>query len=159
MIGFSQDYISKNNIANRGEFDGDKEKQFIGILGQVAFYNYLYKKFPKLETGFDNGIDLIYKDYSIDVKTMPRKVFMRENFVNNFVAYQKKYNTDILVFLNYNTNEKIIEICGWIWKKDLESLANYYPKGSIRKRSDNTEMLCQADLYEIPQNKLKVFRL
>lgn len=159
MKKYAEDFVRHNNIANRGQFDGDKNKQYIGILGQVAFYNYLFKKFPKLETGFDNGIDLVYKNYSIDVKTMSRKGFMKESYVNNFVGLQKKYNVDILVFLNYNYEEQIIEICGWIWKRDLDNLANFYPKGSIRTRDDNKTITCQADLYEIPQSRLNEFRL
>jgi hypothetical protein len=159
MKQYAEDFVRHNNIAMRGQFDGDKNKQYIGILGQVAFYNYLFKKFPKLETGFDNGIDLVYKNYSIDVKTMSRKGFMKESYVNNFVGLQKKYNVDILVFLNYNYEEQIIEICGWIWKRDLDSLANFYPKGSIRTRDDNKTITCQADLYEIPQSRLNEFRL
>lgn len=159
MKKYAEDFVRHNNIAMRGQFDGDKNKQYIGILGQVAFYNYLFKKFPKLETGFDNGIDLVYKDYSIDVKTMSRKGFMKESYVNNFVGLQKKYKVDILVFLNYNYEEDVIEICGWIWKRDLDSLANFYPKGSVRIRDDKKTIICQADLYEIPQSRLNEFRL
>ena len=159
MKNYVVDFVKNNNVANRGQFDGDKNKQYIGILGQVAFYNYLFNEFPKLETGFDNGIDLTYKNFSIDVKTMGRKGFMKESYVNNFVGLQKNYKVDILVFLNFNYFENVIEICGWIWKNDLEKVANIYPKGAIRIRDDKKEIICEAELYEIPQSRLNEFRL
>lgn len=151
-------FIDNNNIANRGRFDGNKTNQLVGTIGEVAFYKHLYKEFPKTKSGFDEGTDIIFEGASIDVKTMQRKVFMREDFVNNFIGLQKNYKTDVLVFLNYNTEVGeygTIEICGWIFKLDLYKVANYYKAGTIRKRNDGTEFTLKEDLFEIPQTKLK----
>ena len=154
---YSLEFVNNNNIANRGEFDGSKRNQFVGILGQVMLYKYLFGKLPELESGFDNGIDLVYNDVTIDVKTMERKGFMRDYYVNNFVASQGKYETQVLIFLNYNSVENIIEICGWIFKKDLFYKGEFYKKGTKRYRSDGSYFINEADMFEIPQRNLKHF--
>lgn len=150
-------FVAENNLGMRGVFDGNKRNQFVGILGQVAFYKYLFGTLPDLVSGFDEGIDLVYKEYSFDVKTMERKVFMRDYFVNNFVALQLKYDTDVLLFLSYNSSSNIIEICGWIFKRDLETKATFHPAGSIRTRSDGSTFVVQQDLYEVNQSELNFF--
>ncbi len=37
---YSLEFVNNNNIANRGEFDGSKRNQFVGILGQVMLELY-----------------------------------------------------------------------------------------------------------------------
>ena len=158
---YAHNYIQKNNIANRGRFDGNKQNQFVGMLGQICFYKYLYNELPVLTNGFDNGYDLMHDGCTIDIKTMQRKGFMRPDYVNNFVALQINYECDVLVFLNYVKEFELlgtIEICGWIFKKELQSVANYYKAGTIRQRLDKTEFSLKEDLYEIPQSKLRYWK-
>jgi hypothetical protein len=82
---------------------------------------------------------------------------MRDYYVNNFVASQGKYETQVLIFLNYNSVENIIEICGWIFKKDLFFKGEFYKKGTKRYRSDGSYFINEADMFEIPQGNLKHF--
>ena len=92
-------WLKTNNIANRGRFDGNKEKQLIGLIGETEFYNLIYNKYPEPKKGFDNGVDIIYNDKSIDVKTMSRNVDCKNHYVNNFLECQLKYDCDFIVCL------------------------------------------------------------
>ena len=60
-------WLQSNNIANRGEFDGDKQKQLVGLIGEFEVHNYLLGYYPEFKKGFDGGVDIIYKDKTIDV--------------------------------------------------------------------------------------------
>ena len=160
-FAYATEFVENNQIANRNVFDGNKRNQFVGILGQIVFYKYIYNEIPVLSEGFDHGIDLTYKGYSIDVKTMERKVFVKEYFANNFTSLQKHFIVDVLMFLSYNSNTDnlgVIEICGWIFKNDLEEKSIFRPKGSIVTRADNSTFTLVEDLYEIPMENLNPFR-
>lgn len=105
--------------------------------------------------------NITYKNHTIDVKTMERKVFVRREYVNNFIALQKNFDCDVLMFLSYNSKASefgTIEICGWIYKREIDEKANFYPKGTDRKRSDGTIFELIEDLYEIPIEKLNPFK-
>lgn len=157
LYEFSKDFIEANNIANRGVFDGSKRNQLVGIVGQICFYHYVFGKYPL----FDGGIDLNFREHTIDVKTMERKVFVRDGFVNNFLRLQESFDCDVLMFLSYNIKSGlfgVIEICGWIYKSELNQKATLYPKGAERKRTDGTTLIIQEDLYEIPIEALYPFR-
>lgn len=148
-------FLSTNNIANRGYADGSKHKQKIGLIGEILAYEYLLKNEPNFkQNGFDGGFDFTYNGYKVDVKTMERSVYMQENYVHNFFAVQKNFDADILLFCNYNNITTTLELCGWLYKKDFLTKANYYKAGTIRKRTNGTTFKFKADNYEIEQKHL-----
>jgi len=146
------EYLSENNLGNRHSANGNKEQQFVGLLGEILtkeFFglNHIYSN------GFDGGFDFIYKDKKIDVKTMGRTVNVKPYFVHNFIAFQKDFDCDIYIFNSLNKKTNILEICGWVTKEDLISKSNFYKKGDIRIRDDGTTFVMKADTFEL-ENKL-----
>ena len=142
-------WLQSNNIANRGEFDGDKQKQLVGLIGEFEVHNYLLGYYPEFKKGFDGGVDIIYKGKTIDVKTMGRNVDCQMRYVNNFVASQLKYDCDVIIFVSVNKKDNTFSICGWIEKNNLQRKSILYEKGEKRQRDDGTFFKCEADMYEI----------
>jgi hypothetical protein len=143
------EWLKKNNIANRGEFDGNKENQLVGLIGEYEVHNLLLGYYPEFKNSFDGGIDIIYKNKSIDVKTMGRTVDAKLSYINNFVSSQIKYDCDILVFVSINKKQNTFQICGYINKEDLEIESMFYEKGEKRYRDDGTFFILKTDTYEI----------
>lgn len=151
-------FLSGNNIANRGVLDGDFERQYTGKIGECMVYRELMGKDLELKgDGFDGGVDMEYKGFSIDVKTMGRNVYVRGDYVNNFTDLQKDYPTDILLFCSINKKANIIEFCGWIWKCELERKGELKPSGTYIKRRDGSGFNCIEGLWEVRNDKLYPF--
>lgn len=151
------EYLSTHNIANRGEFDGNYEKQFLGKVGECIAYMRLLNKIPNLyqAEGFDGGVDLTYKGFSIDVKTVGRKYFVKEDWANNFYDIQKKYPTDILLFCSYNQSADVVEICGWIFKCELETKGIVREAGDVIERKNaSTDLVCTKKMWEVKNKDL-----
>ena len=85
---------------------------------------------------------------------MGRTTDVRSNYVNNFIGLQMKFNTDLYIFCSLNKNTEELTICGWIPKSEFVKKASFYPKGTIRRRSDGTTFSTFADLYEIQNTEL-----
>jgi hypothetical protein len=151
-----KEYLTNNNIAARGVYDGNDEQQLTGMIGEVIVFKFLTGGYPDLKNkvGFDGGIDINYKTHTIDVKTMGRKTWVKPEFVNNFIALQKKYKCDIIIFCSLNKKEKVLEICGWIYKNELETKGKFYRKGETRSRTDGTTIIVSTDNYEIENKEL-----
>jgi hypothetical protein len=145
---------SQTNYGNRGEFDGDKNQQLIGIAGQCVVAELLDNELPQPSKTHDGGVDLYYYGLTIDVKTMGRTTEPKPHYVNNVVGMQIDYDVDIYVFCSFNKQNKILTICGWVTKQELLENASFYPNGSIRTRTDGTTFETKADLYEIANDKL-----
>jgi len=142
-------WLQTNNVANRGHFDGTKENQLLGLVGEFEVHKYLLGSYPKFKKGFDNGIDVVYKGLTIDVKTMGRNVDAKMKYVNNFLSCQLKYDCDVLIFVSINKQENTFQICGWIEKKNLHRKSIFYEKGERRYRDDGTYFELESDTYEI----------
>lgn len=154
LINSINKFLNTNNIGNRSFGNGNKRNQLVGLIGEFTTYKYFFNCYPDFKIGFDGGIDFIYKDKKIDVKTMERKGFVKSNYVNNFYHCQKDYDSDTLIFCNYNNIQNVIEICGWIPKSELDTKAIYYPKDTIRTRFDGSEFKLNQSIYEIEMKDL-----
>ena len=154
QIEYTTDLINKYNFALRGVADGNKENQFIGMLGQTVFADLLGLPRPQGGNGFDGGCDFHIGSYTTDVKTMGRSVDMKDSYVHNLIALQSQYNTDYYIFMSYNRQNNLMTICGFIRKNTFFERANCFPAGSQRIRNDGTSFTLKADNYEIPQTKL-----
>lgn len=147
------EYCQENSMGNRGKFDGSPEQQYTGLLGENMLRISL-GLLPSWKKGFDGGHDLVINRVKIDVKTMGRNVDPLPEYVNNFVGYQKDLDTDMFVFCSINKTTNTFWICGMISKYDFLETAMFFPKGSIRTRSDKTEFRTLSPLYEIRNDYL-----
>jgi hypothetical protein len=149
LIEYCQNQIDTYDFGQRSEFNGDKEQQLTGIIGQSVVMFYFDLGFVDGSKGFDDGVDLVYSGVKIDVKTMGRKSNVKPYFTNNFVAFQDKFHPDAYIFCSYHKTLEEITICGWVSKEQFHEKRKFYPKGSIRTRGDGTEFTSGSDLYEI----------
>ena len=155
------EYLKHNNLANRGVYDGDKEKQYTGLVGALETPNLLLGYYPDLhkkQNGFDGGVDIRYDDKTIDVKTMGRNFYTKYDWTNNFPKIQEHYMCDILLFNSINKKTSYIEFCGWIWKDELKEKGTLHNKGTIRDRGLNDRMSVVTDNYEIDNIDLRDIR-
>jgi hypothetical protein len=146
-------HCQQNNMGNRGAFDGSPEQQYTGLLGENMLRICLGLS-PVYNTGFDGGYDLIINRVKIDVKTMGRSVDPKPHYVNNFVGYQKNLDAELFVFCSINKTTNTFWICGIIAKDLFLATASFFPSGSLRIRSDNSEFRTIAPLYEIQNEHL-----
>ena len=150
-------FLKKNNLGNRLEANGNKEQQFVGLIGEIMVVN-LFGLEYKFSQGFDGGFDFIYKGKRIDVKTMGRTVDPKPYFVNNFIAFQKDFNCDYYIFTSLNKKTNELTICGYLSKEDLLKKSTLYKKGTKRTRTNGTSFVLKADTYEIENFNLKKYK-
>ena len=146
--------LEKYNFGKRFTANGNKEQQLTGIIGQSVVMNLFNNGLIDGSLGFDEGIDLIYNNKTIDVKTMGRNTDVKLSYTNNFIKLQDYFKTEIYIFCSYNKLKKEVTICGWIDKDNFINKRKYYPKGTIRKRFDGSEFTTFTDLYEIDNKDL-----
>jgi hypothetical protein len=150
-------FLKKNNLGNRLEANGNKEQQFVGLIGEIMVVN-LFGLEYKFSQGFDGGFDFIYKGKRIDVKTMGRTVEPKPYFVNNFIAFQKDFNCDYYIFTSLNKKTNELTICGYLSKEDLLKKSTLYKKGTKRTRTNGTSFILKTDTYEIENFNLKKYK-
>ncbi len=148
------DLIARYNFGNRGVADGNREEQYTGLLGQSIVCRLLEYPLPTGEGGFDDGVDIEINGLRMDVKTMCRTTPVRKYYVNNFMALQKNYRTDVYLFCSLNKTSSVLTVCGWVTKAQLLDRAVFFAKGTKRRRSDKTWFRIKADLYEISNTQL-----
>lgn len=154
LIEYVQWLLEDHNFGNRGVADGNIHEQLIGIIGQCTIQTLFHVDLLTGEEGFDHGKDLEYAGLAIDVKTMGRTTEVKSYYVNNFIALQKDFPTDIYLFCSYFEDKKELTVCGWLSKDELERKASFYKKGTKRFRSDRTWFRTKTDLFEIPNKNL-----
>jgi hypothetical protein len=154
LIEHCKTVLAKHNFGKRFTANGTKEQQLTGIIGQSVVMDFFDKGFVDGLSGFDEGVDLVFNNKTIDVKTMGRTTSVKPGYTNNFLKLQDYFKTDIYIFCSYNKKKQVLTICGWISKEDFIQKRRFYPKGSIRTRFDGTTFTTFADLYEIDNTDL-----
>jgi len=154
IINHCQRQIQQYNFGQRNIANGTPEQQFTGIVGQCAIMEKFGLDLIDGADGCDDGQDINYKGLVVDVKTMGRTVDVRPNFVNNFIALQLRFNTDLYIFCSLNKRTFELTVCGWIPKTEFLQKAELYPRGTIRTRTDGSTFRTFADLYEIGNGDL-----
>ena len=152
-----QNYLTTNALGKRGIEDGSAEQQLTGLIGQVVVYHYLKDALPDLippEGGFDGGIDVVHNSHKIDVKTMGRNSYVKGDYVNNFYVMQQQYESNVLVFCSFHKAQNVIEICGWMYKNELDTKGIFYKKGTRRDRTDGSFFIFRQDNYEVKNKDL-----
>ncbi len=151
MIIYSKDLVNKKNYGQRGIHDGNKRKQFIGVLSENMVRSFLKKDLMKMDDN-DYGYDIDYYDYKADIKAMERKIKPKQDHVNNILDIQMNHQADAFIFTSLNVKKKILTICGWIPKKEFKKKAQFFVEGTERKRDDGSSFKSFADLWEL-ENK------
>lgn len=155
---YAWDLVKRVNFGKRGEFDGDREQQYTGILGEVIFADIFGFTRPDGSGGFDNGVDFTHKGIKIDLKTMGRTVdvMLNKDFVNNLISSQTEYDTDCYIFASINKASGEFQVVGYYMKK--WGFENYrIKKGSERKRHDGTTFKTEVEMFEIPNSCIGIF--
>lgn len=154
IIRHCEEQNQKYNFGQRYTANGNKEQQLTGIIGQSVIMDLFGLGYIDGATGFDEGVDLTYNGIGIDVKTMGRTTDVRKDYVNNLVALQINYESDVYLFCSYHKRKKELTVCGWTTKADFLKKAQLFTKGSIRTRTDGSTFTTKADLYEIANKDL-----
>ena len=154
IIEHCQRQIQQYNFGQRRIANGTPEQQFTGIVGQCAIMEKFGLDLIDGADGCDDGQDINYKGLVVDVKTMGRTVDVRPDFVNNFIALQLRFNTDLYIFCSLNKRNYELTVCGWIPKSEFLEKAHLYPRGTVRTRTDGSTFRTFADLYEIGNRDL-----
>lgn len=153
QMDYAKYLVNNCNYGTRGRFDGDKSKQFVGMLAQTVLADYLRQPRPTISKGFDGGYDYVINGKKVDVKCMARKGSVIGDYVHNLIAYQKDYKVDYYIFTSLDTSKDILEVCGVIKKDDFFTQADFYDKGTVRYKGRKSFRL-QAPLFELRQYKL-----
>jgi len=154
IIEHCKTVIARHNFGKRFTANGTKEQQLTGVIGQSVVMDFFNMGFVDGSSGFDDGVDLVSNNKTIDVKTMGRTTPIKPGYTNNFLKLQDYFKTDIYIFCSYNKKKQVLTVCGWISKVDFIKKRRFYPKGSIRTRFDKTTFTTFADLYEIDNSDL-----
>lgn len=146
--------VENFNFGKRKVANGTKQQQLTGIIGQNVVLKLFDLPLLNGKEGFDDGVDLVFDNKKIDVKTMGRTTYPKSNYTNNFLKLQDYFTTEIYIFCSYHKTNKELTVCGWINKNSFVEKRRFYSKNSIRKRFDGTSFTTFADLYEIDNKDL-----
>ena len=102
IITYCKNQVEQYNFGKRKEANGNKEQQFIGIVGQCVLMQLFNCGLVDGRTGFDNGIDIQFENHKIDIKTMGRNTDVKLDYTNNFIKFQENYQTTTYIFCSYN---------------------------------------------------------
>ena len=153
LCKFAWDTVNKRNCGNRSiGANGNKEQQYTGILGETVIYDIVYDKLPEYNEA--GTVDIVINGKKVDIKTMGRTVYMKPDYVHNFVGYQKDFPNDIYIFNSIVKKDRTIQICGWLPKDEFFLKCNFYKKGEDRFRTDGSSFKTKAPLYEIKNKEL-----
>ena len=151
---YAVEVLKTTNFGHRSRgFNGNYEKQYTGLIGELTLHRVLGLTKPKYTSGRLDS-DILINNKKIDIKSMARNVYMQDHYVHNFVAYQKDMPSDILLFISINKKSGVVQICGWLEKEKFLENASFFDQGDKRERDDGTSFVLRAPLYEIEQNKL-----
>lgn len=150
-------YIQKNNLGQRKTWNGSKKQQFYGLLTQSVLSKKLGQPVLAVDSGFDNGIDIILNNYTIDVKTTLRNVDVKEKYPVNLLDSQyrsNRYKNDYYIFCSYNVKENIIQILGILKKEDVERLGSFFSPEDKSFNEKGEAIAAEVARWEIPISSL-----
>ena len=147
------DFLKTNNVGNRGEADGLRIHQYIGLLGEMKVHQAFKMPFT-FSDGFDGGFDMEINGLKADVKTMGRNVNMKPDYVHNFSGLQKHFKCDLYIFTSLNKKTSEVTICGWVTKEELFEKSEKFKKGTKRYRDNGTVTVLKCTTYEIKNKDL-----
>ena len=154
VIQHCERQVASYNFGQRSQANGTPEQQLTGIIGQSIVMSLFGLGFVNGESGFDDGTDIEFAGFKIDVKTMGRTTDVRDNYTNNFLKLQDYFKTEIYIFCSYNKLKLELTVCGWVTKEEFIERRQFFKQGTLRYRTDGTSFRTFADLYEIDMKLL-----
>ena len=154
IIEHCKNQVENFNFGKRKYANGTKAQQLTGAIGQSVVTNLFNKGLINGKDGFDHGIDLVFNNKKIDIKTMGRTTSVKKSYTNNFLKVQDYFETEVYIFCSFHKIKNEITICGWISKEEFVRKRKFYPKGSVRTRTNGTTFTTFSDLYEIDNYQL-----
>lgn len=166
QILYVENLLKKTSFGQRGDGsrrynNGNKEEQFVGMLGEVVTTDLFRCKRPECGDKGDGGVDLTIHGQRIDVKTMGRNCNVKNHFIHNLHGDQvgDYYKNDIYLFTSLNKRFMELTICGWVTKEEFFERALFYPYGTVRRNPSKTfRVRSKKGLYEIKNYKLNPFK-
>ena len=142
--------VNKTNYGHRGVFDGNKEKQFYGLLAQVAIEDLLELERSKPSKKSDGGIDLILNNNNIDVKNIIRNSSpLNADYTNNIIEQQvTNGNTDWYLLTSFNKKDNCLYIMGY-YKKEWLQFADFFAAGQTVKNDWGKEITFKLDCFNV----------
>ena len=99
---YAVEVLKTTNFGHRSRgFNGNYEKQYTGLIGELTLHRVLGLTKPKYTSG-RLDTDILINNKKVDIKSMARNVYMQDHYVHNFVAYQRDMPSDILLFISIN---------------------------------------------------------
>ena len=142
---------NKNFGNRRAGFNGTRDQQMTGIIGELIIYKVLDLPFPTYETYTPTDIEI--NGSKIDVKTRrSASSFMRPGWVHNLTKFQIDHLVPYVLFNNYNAAESTMEIDGWLSKQTIiENMDKWLKRqGGSSMRDDGTILRMKTNNIEIP---------
>ncbi|MBR1384255.1 MAG: hypothetical protein IJ555_10690 [Ruminococcus sp.] len=155
QISYAKELVAGNNFGNRGIGDGSPEEQLTGMIGQTVFADLISAPRPVARKKHAGWYDFTVNGKKVHIKTMTRSVPLMQDYVHNFIAFQKDYEVDFYVFASFNKKSNILTIGGCISKEGFDRLAVFYPAGTQRFRDDGSSFVNITPNYEIKQSLLR----
>jgi len=149
LITHCETIVKTHDFGKRFTANGTKKQQLTGIIGQSVVMSFFNLGIVDGSGGCDDGVDLIVNNKTVDVKTMGRTTDVRKDYTNNFLKLQDYFKTEIYIFCSYHKTKQELTVCGWIDKVSFIEKRRFFPKGTIRTRTNNTTFTTFADLFEI----------
>lgn len=155
--------VENENFGRRSFFNGDKKKQYYGLLAQAVICYKLRRPIPA-PGGFDNGVDLILNNKLIDIKTTIRTVDFRDTYAINLLDCQYReniYKNDYYLFCSFNTQKNSLEILGILKKEDVEKKGKYFSKNDKSINASGKQIEADVERWEfrlsdlIPVNSIE----
>lgn len=143
------DYVRSCNFGKRNYGNGNEHQQVIGVIVEWAIHYLLLGYYPEKNNGFDGGYDFIYNGRYVDVKTRIKPRFNRPNDWNSFFTCQMKHKADTIIFCSYNSEEGLIEVCGWIDKSEIVKIGKFWPAGSKRDLGNGKVLTLRLEEYQL----------
>ena len=154
LIDYCTNQVSKYNFGKRNTANGNPEQQLTGIIGQSVVMELFGLGMVDGKHGFDNGVDILFNNKKIDVKTMGRTTDVKSYYTNNFLKLQDYFETEVYIFCSYHKPKTEVTVCGRITKEGFILKRRFYEKGSTRTRSNGTSFKTFSDLFEIDNKDL-----
>ena len=160
------EFTKHNNIGNRGHFNGSREQQFVGLIGEYKVREMMcvhgnevlqrdgdgdWHLVPQIKSnGFDGGFDIeLIGGERFDVKTMTRNVKVQDHHEHNVVASQIKYDVDYYIFCSLNKRENTLSIDGYVSKFEFLKWSKFYDAGQKIVRDNGSTFIIGTDTFSI----------
>jgi|DEB0MinimDraft_6_1074348.scaffolds.fasta_scaffold140345_1 hypothetical protein len=120
-------HARNNGIPNQrvASKKSDLTVDYIGLVGELAVAKYLDVDIELEKEGIDNGIDLIYGDLTVDVKT--------RSFPGNDLVFKshKAFKAQVAILAQFNL-ENCVEILGCMSRNKFKKHATPTSYGCLR---------------------------